>query len=91
MGSISVSKHVAQIQRILADQPGIVYTLGPNGTSVEGSWKDVTTALGVVHQRLHDDGVVRIHTDIRIGSRTDKAQTAADKKRVVEEILAEKP
>lgn len=35
----------------------------------EGSWTDVTAIIGKCHSMLHDQGVVRCHTDIRIGSR----------------------
>lgn len=58
------------------------------GTTLEGSWADVTRIMGQAHQLLHDQGVVRIQTDIRIGSRTDKKQTAKDKVDAVERLLA---
>lgn len=41
------------------------------------------------HERLHADGVPRIHSTLRIGTRTDRAQTAADKVRSVQRLLAE--
>lgn len=44
--------------------------------------------IGQAHQLLHDQGVVRVQTDIRVGSRTDKTQTAKDKVDVVEQMLA---
>lgn len=44
--------------------------------------------IGTLHETLHnEDGVLRIQSDIRVGTRTDKAQTAEDKVRVVEEQL----
>ena len=58
------------------------------GTTLGGPWTSVTTIIGQAHQLLHDQGVVRIQTDIRIGSRTDKSQTAQDKVDVVERMLA---
>lgn len=58
------------------------------GTTLEGSWADVTRIIGQAHQLLHDQGVVRIQSDIRIGTRTDKKQTAKDKVDVVERLLA---
>jgi uncharacterized protein YqgV (UPF0045/DUF77 family) len=36
---------------------------------------------------LHANGVVRIQSDIRVGSRTDKRQTAEDKVKAVERLL----
>lgn len=57
----------------------------------EGSWDDVTRLIGQAHTILHDKGIVRIQTDIRIGSRTDKAQTMEDKVAAVEKLLASEP
>ena len=58
------------------------------GTTLEGPWVEVHTLIGQAHQLLHSQGVVRIQTDIRVGSRTDKKQTAKDKVDVVEKLLA---
>ncbi|KAK5196071.1 UPF0045 protein M15 [Exophiala xenobiotica] len=54
----------------------------------EGSWDDVTRLIGQAHTILHEKGIVRIQTDIRIGSRTDKAQTMEDKVAAVEKLLS---
>lgn len=35
----------------------------------EGSWDDVMRLIGQAHVMLHDKGIVRIQTDIRVGSR----------------------
>jgi hypothetical protein len=47
------------------------------------------TLIGQAHTLLHEKGIVRIQTDIRVGSRTDKAQTMQDKVAAVEKLLAE--
>ena len=57
------------------------------GTTLEGSWADCTRVIGQCHSLVHQNGVVRIQSDIRIGTRTDKAQGFEDKVRAVEEIL----
>ena len=36
---------------------------------VEGSWEDVMRVIGQAHCMLHEKGIVRIQTDIRVGSR----------------------
>jgi hypothetical protein len=46
------------------------------------------TLIGQAHTMLHEKGVVRIQSDIRVGSRTDKAQTMQDKVSAVEKLLA---
>lgn len=43
--------------------------------------------IGQAHSLLHENGVVRIQSDIRVGSRTDKKQTAEDKVAAVKAIL----
>lgn len=45
--------------------------------------------IGQCHAMLHANGVVRIQSDIRVGSRTDKKQGMADKVAAVEKLLAE--
>lgn len=45
--------------------------------------------IGQCHSMLHGNGIVRIQSDIRVGSRTDKKQTAEDKVNAVNKLLAE--
>ncbi|CCF42063.1 hypothetical protein CH063_12161 [Colletotrichum higginsianum] len=54
----------------------------------EGSWDDVFRVIGQAHSLVHQSGVVRIQSSMRVGSRTDKKQTAEDKVKRVEGILA---
>jgi uncharacterized protein (TIGR00106 family) len=56
--------------------------------AVEGSWTEVMTVIGQAHSLLHSQGIFRIQTDIRIGSRTDKSQTMEDKVSAVEKLLS---
>lgn len=53
----------------------------------EGPWSQVMEIIGQCHSLLHANGVVRIQSDIRVGSRTDKRQTAEDKVKAVERLL----
>ena len=43
--------------------------------------------IGQAHSLLHTQGIVRIQSDIRVGSRTDKTQTMEDKVSAVNKIL----
>lgn len=43
--------------------------------------------IGQLHERVHEMGIVRVQSDIRVGTRTDKKQTPEDKVNVVEEKL----
>ncbi|KIW49819.1 hypothetical protein PV05_11465 [Exophiala xenobiotica] len=83
----SVSAQIADVQRLMK-KSGLKYSMHSAGTTVEGSWDDVTRLIGQAHTILHEKGIVRIQTDIRIGSRTDKAQTMEDKVAAVEKLLS---
>ncbi|KAL7666732.1 hypothetical protein ABC855_g392 [[Candida] zeylanoides] len=60
------------------------------GTTIDGPWNEVMDLIGQMHELLHSQGVVRIQSDIRVGTRTDKTQSPADKLRIVEEKLKQK-
>jgi uncharacterized protein YqgV (UPF0045/DUF77 family) len=45
--------------------------------------------IGQCHALLHQNGVVRIQSDVRIGTRTDKKQGFQDKVDKVEQLLRE--
>jgi uncharacterized protein (TIGR00106 family) len=75
---VSLSDYVAACERILAES-GLTYQLHANGTNVEGEWEDVFAAIRRCHETLHAMGVPRIHTDVKLGTRTDRVQTMADK------------
>ncbi|KAL2046584.1 hypothetical protein ABVK25_011709 [Lepraria finkii] len=83
----SVSQEVADVQRLM-QKSNLTHSMHSAGTTVEGSWDDVMRLIGQAHCMLHQKGVVRIQTDIRVGSRTDKEQTFGDKVTAVNNILA---
>lgn len=92
-GDASVSKQIAEVQRLVRGHPDVEHgtvnwTMHSAGTTLEGPWNNVMKIIGQAHQVLHEQGIVRIQTDIRVGSRTDKKQTAKDKVDVVERLLA---
>jgi uncharacterized protein (TIGR00106 family) len=55
--------------------------------TAEGSWDDVMKVIGQCHAMLHANGVMRIQSDIRVGTRTDKKQGFKDKVEAVERLL----
>lgn len=87
---VSVSDYVAACQRVL-DEAGLEHTLHPYGTVVEGEWDDVFAAVRRCHQRVHELGAPRIFTTLKIGTRTDRPQTADDKVESVRRKLGERP
>lgn len=87
-GNLSVAKEVAEVQKLLKAS-GLVYTMHSAGTTVEGSWDDVFRVIGQAHAVVHQAGPQRIQTSMRVGTRTDKKQSGADKVKRVEDLLAE--
>ena len=83
---VSVSEHVAECERVIRSC-GLTPHLHSFGTTIEGDWDDVLSAVRKCHERLHESGVPRISTTIRLGTRTDKSQTIEDKCRSVKEKL----
>lgn len=85
---VSVSEYVAECERILTDA-GLEPILHPYGTVVEGEWDEVFAAMRRCHEQVHEMGAPRISSSVRVGTRTDRAQTAADKVASVERLLSE--
>lgn len=83
---LSLSPYVAECEKIFKEA-GLTTMLHANGTNIEGEWDDVFAAIKKCHERLHEMGVPRISSNMRIGTRTDKAQTMMDKIKSVEEKL----
>lgn len=75
---VSLSRYVAACEQVLNDA-GLKHTLHANGTGVEGEWDEVFAALRRCHQVVHEMGAPRVSTTIKVGTRTDKPQTMADK------------
>ncbi len=50
------------------------------GTNVEGELDAITALVGDIHRFLHSDGVPRVSTVVKIGTRTDKAVRLVDKR-----------
>ena len=66
--SASVSAEIADVQRLIR-KSGVEYTMHSAGTTLDGSWDEVMKLIGQAHTMLHEKGIVRIQTDIRVGSR----------------------
>jgi len=84
---VSVSSYVAACQSVLAEA-GLTPHLHAYGTTVEGEWDAVFAAIKRCHQRVHDMGAPRISTTLKLGTRTDRRQTIADKVRSVQDQLS---
>ncbi|MDZ8119520.1 MTH1187 family thiamine-binding protein [Pontiella agarivorans] len=83
---VSLSEYVAACEDIL-NQPGLKTSLHPNGTSIEGEWDQVMAAVKACHEKVHGMGAPRIHTNIKLGTRTDREQSLEDKVNSVKEKM----
>lgn len=83
---VSLSPYVAEVNRIL-QRTGLHFEMHANGTNVEGEWDAVLAAIRACHEGLHAMGVPRIHTDIKLGTRSDREQSMDDKVASVREKL----
>ena len=75
---VSLSKYVVACEEVL-NRPGLKTTLHANGTNIEGEWDEVFAAVKACHEKVHAMGAPRIHTNIKLGTRTDREQSLEDK------------
>ncbi len=83
---VSLSPYVAACEKVLAEA-GLKTALHAYGTNIEGEWDQVFAAVKRCHEVVHEMGAPRISTTIKLGTRTDRAQTMEDKVRSVETKL----
>jgi len=84
---VSLSPYIAACERVL-QEAGLKTVLHAYGTNIEGEWDAVFAAVKRCHETLHQMGVPRISTTMRVGTRIDRDQTLEDKVRSVHEKLA---
>jgi len=68
---VSVRNEVKRAHQLIRDS-GLKVQLHSYGTNVEGPLEDILSVIHKVHETLHAEGVVRLSTSIKIGTRTDK-------------------
>ena len=83
---VSLSPYIAECQNVL-NNAGLTTQLHAYGTNIEGEWDEVFAALKVCHERVHEMGAPRITTTVKMGTRTDRAQSMDDKVASVREKL----
>lgn len=84
---VSLSPYVAACEKVL-NEAGLKTALHAYGTNIEGEWDLVFATVKRCHQVVHEMGAPRVSTVIKLGTRTDRAQTMDDKIRSVEAKLA---
>ncbi|WP_237060577.1 MTH1187 family thiamine-binding protein [Microbulbifer sediminum] len=83
---VSVGEYIAECQRVL-EEAGLEHRMHAYGTNIEGDWDQVMAAVKLCHERVHNMGAPRISTSLKLGTRTDRAQSLQDKLDSVESRL----
>ena len=81
-----MSEYVAACEQVLT-QAGLKTHLHAYGTNLEGEWDEVFAALKRCHEIVHNMGAPRITSTVKVGTRTDRSQSMADKVSSVEAKL----
>lgn len=82
----SVSSYVAACERVI-QEAGLSHHLHAYGTNIEGSWDEVAAVVKRCHEVLHEMGAPRVNTSLKLGTRTDREQSMADRVTKVEDLL----
>ena len=75
---VSVSEYIAECERLI-EAAGLESELHPYGTVIQGDWDAVFRVVKQCHERVHEMGAPRVFTTLKVGTRTDREQTMADK------------
>ena len=75
---VSVRAEVKRAHEILRES-GLNVQLHAYGTNVEGDLDLILMTIRRVHEQLHAEGVVRLSTAIKLGTRTDKEVSLSGK------------
>lgn len=75
---VSVGAYVSACQEVI-EQAGLSHQMHAYGTNIEGEWEAVFNVVRRCHEVVHEMGVPRITTSMRIGTRTDREQSMSDK------------
>jgi uncharacterized protein (TIGR00106 family) len=75
---VSLRRYVRRAHELLAST-GLTVELHAQGTNVEGELGDILRAVELLHEQLHAEGVPRISTALKLGTRIDKPSSLAAK------------
>ncbi len=75
---VSVRKEVMRAHELL-EESGLNITLHANGSNIEGPLGEILASIQQTIETLHAEGVVRLSSHIKIGTRTDKVPSMAGK------------
>lgn len=85
---VSVSPYIAKCVDLLG-QRELAHMTHAYGTTIEGDWDAVFDAVKACFQVVHEMGAPRVHATLKVGTRTDRAQSMDDKIASVKAKLAQ--
>ena len=77
--AVSVREEIRRVVNLLGEYDFLIETHA-SGTNIEGELDAILTAVGRVHQVLHEAGSVRLVSYLKLETRTDKPPTLAGKR-----------
>lgn len=83
---LSLSKYIAECEKIL-NKHGLKTHIHALGTNIEGEWSVISKALEECHEYLHQNGIQRIFSSLKVTSRIDKDQNIQEKIEAVRKHL----
>ncbi len=75
---VSVRAQVRRAQALIRES-GLVVQEHSFGTNVEGDLETILEVVARIHEVLHAEGVARLSTAIKLGTRTDKEPDLASR------------
>lgn len=85
---LSLSKYIAECEHVLKKKK-LTIQLHAEGTNIEGEFDEVFNAIRECIEAVHKLGAPRIVTNVKISSRTDKAETMESRMKSVEKYNQE--
>ena len=82
----SISKYIVECHKIF-NKYNLKTNIHAFGTNIEGTWETISLAIGECHKIIHDSGVPRILSTIKISTRIDRDQNINEKIEAVKKHL----
>ncbi len=76
---VSVRREITRVVAMLKDH-GLVVETHASGTNIEGELAEILAAVGHIHERMHQEGSIRLVSYLKVETRTDKVPTLAGKR-----------
>lgn len=76
---VSVRREITRVLEVLREFDLLIEPHA-SGTNIEGRLEDILVAVDRIHATLHTEGAVRLITQLKLETRTDKTPTLAGKR-----------